>query len=115
MNGLNAELLAAAPVVIGGLVPVVRAWLKRDFTQPQVAHVTDIARGAVRAAEKLATLVPGTTGAAKLSFASDVVVTGAKRLGIKLTENEVLAFVHAALVELDNVKKAAEAKAAQAA
>lgn len=106
---LRDELLTVLPLALAIVVPVVRAWVKRDFTQPQVAHVQDIARGAVRAAEKLAEVVPGTTSTAKLAFASDVVVTGAKRLGVKLTENEVLAVIHFALDELDKVEKLAAA------
>ena len=108
---LQWSTLAAAVLAVA--VPVVRAFVLTKLTPSRMAHIADIARGAVRASEKLAEAVPGTAGGAKLDFAAGVVIDGARHLGVKLTTGEVLSFVHAALRELDQVKAlAAEGAAA---
>jgi hypothetical protein len=101
-------LAAIVAAVLAAVWPFVRAWVQAKLTPQRVAHVMDIARIAVRAAEKLgddlaAAGVTAATSASKLNYAADVVVSGAKRLGVKLTQDEVLAFVHAALREMEQV------------
>lgn len=103
------QILAIVSIVLAGAVPIIRQAILTKWTPSRLAQVSNIARGAVRAAEKLAALVPGTTGQAKLTFAVSVVEAGAKRLGVKLTDDEVLAAIHFALAEIDVVKQAASA------
>lgn len=110
---MNANDIAAMlmPLVLAGGAAVVRAACRTWLTPQRLAHVTDIASMAVEAAEKLgADLAPvlaeaGTNkSTAKLNYAAGVVAVGAKRLGVKLTSDEVLAFVHAALADMERAK-----------
>ena len=98
---MNNAVIALVGAFLVGLAPVVRALVLTKLTPERLSHITDISLGAVRAAERLAELVPGTTGQQKLDYASSVIVAGSKRLGIHLTDNEVLAFVHVALAVVD--------------
>lgn len=103
---MREQILALVVATLAALVPLVRAYVKAKLTPERLAHVTDIARMAVRAAERLAGdlgdfLEGETPGAAKLDFAVDVVITGAKRLGIHLTYEEAVALVHATLREME--------------
>lgn len=91
-------ILALFGAVIVPLLPVLRAYVLTKLTPTRLKYLDDRAKMAVTAAEKLADFVPGTTNEEKLTYASKVVVDGAKRVGIRLTEDEILAFVHAALV-----------------
>jgi hypothetical protein len=100
-------------LLIAAAWPIVRAYIKTKLTPERLAHVQDIARIAVRAAEQIgedygALLTQGqpegtTAGAAKLKFATQAVYAGAKRLGIKLTEPEIDAAIHAALREMNGL------------
>ncbi len=102
---MNPQLTAIILAVLGALAPFVRAWVLTKLTPERLAHVNDIARIAVRAAEKLGDDTSA-SGQQKLNYASEVLVTGAKRLGIRLSQDEVLAFIHAALREMQQVEGA---------
>lgn len=110
------DLLAALGAVIVACVPLVRTYIQHKVTPDQLARVSDIAGGAVRAAEEIAQHFKGTDpadwtkfatwGEAKADYAGTVVIKGAKRLGIRLTQPEVDAFVHAALRKMEQVATA---------
>lgn len=96
------EILATIIAFGTAAVPLIQVLVKTYLTPTRLAHVNDLARLAVRSADKLG-LDTGAGGAAKLSFASELLVAGAKRLGIKLTNDEVLGYVHAALLEFQKL------------
>lgn len=105
------QILAVIVPVLLAAVPFARAYVKTYLTPERVAHVADIARQAVRGAEQIATAFKGadpmrwagfeTWGEAKFDYAAGVVASGAKRLGIKLTEDEVASYVHTYLREME--------------
>lgn len=103
---MNTQLIGLVVAVLVAAVPLVRVVIQHKVTPDQMAHVQDIARVAVRGAEQLGNDLKGlveSSGAAKLSLATSVVVSGAKRLGVKLTADEATAFVTAALREMEAV------------
>jgi hypothetical protein len=124
MSDTTRVILSIVGATLVSLVPVVRAWVLTKLTPERLSQVQSIARGAVRAAEKLATdlkdaqgvgVLPAgaiSWGDAKLQYAQSVVIAGAKRLGLKLTANEVQAFIHQALAEVDTIAAAGSLKAA---
>lgn len=107
------ELLAALGAVVLACVPLVRTYIQHKVTPDQLARVSDIAGGAVRAAEQVGEKFKGedpadwtkfaTWGEAKEAFAAGVIAKGAKRLGIKLTDDEVSTFLHAALRKMEQM------------
>lgn len=123
---MNEFLAALAALIVAGL-PLVRVYIQHKVTPDQLARVSDIANGAVRAAEEIAQhfKVPvgattdeaqsyaasawtafSTWGQAKEAYATSVIVKGGKRLGIKLTDDEVTAFLHTALRKMEQVAAA---------
>lgn len=96
------QLLAALAAVLVAAVPLVRSYLQAKFTPQKLAHAGYLARIAVQAAEKLGE-DGNPTSQAKLDFASQVLSDGAKHMGLKLTNDEVLGFIHAALREMQAV------------
>lgn len=108
---MNTQLFGAIVAIIIAVAPAARSLMLAKVTPERLAHVTDIARLAVRAAEELGQLVPEGTNAAtaKLDYASSVVTAGAKRLGFRLSSDEVLAFVHTALGEMKQLAAAHDA------
>ena len=105
---MNEQIIGIAVAVLAASAPVVRAWVKTKFTSQRLAHVASYAHIAVNAAEELGKLVPAeianraeVVANAKLNSASEVVASGAKKLGLKLTQDEVLAFVHSALSDIN--------------
>lgn len=103
---IQNTVAAIFAAVLAALIPVVRAWVKSYLTPQRLAHVAYFASIAVKAAEKLGQDAPGTTSDAKLAFASEFVVAGAKRLGLTLTQDEVLGYVHGALHDMQTVAAA---------
>lgn len=117
------ELLAALGALVVACIPLVRKYIQHRITPDQLERVSDIANGAVRAAEEIAQhfkLPSGagataddyasaawtafaTWGQAKEAYASEVIAHGAKRLGVKLTPAEVSAFLHAALRKMEQM------------
>lgn len=110
------QAVALIIAVLAGAYPLVRAFVLAKLTPERIAHVIDIARVAVRATEQIAEKFKGerpedwhafeTWGEAKADYAAEVVAKGARRLGFRLTGDEVLAFVHTALDEMERVRSA---------
>lgn len=97
-------LLALIPATVAAVLAAARTFVQAHVKPAQMEHVTDIARTAVRGAEQLGNDLSAfvdSSGAAKLDLAVSVVVSGAKRLGIKLSSDEALALVNAALREMN--------------
>lgn len=100
---VNQEVLGALGALVLAVVPLVRTWVQARLNSDKIATVVyQLAPAAVKAAEQLSADVTGhpVTGAAKLNFASDLLVSLAKRVGLKLTTDEVLGFIHAALRDM---------------
>ena len=120
MDALQAQLTATLAVILVALLKAGQAWLQTKVAPEKLGHVTDLARMAVRAAEQVgadsqpppapagalptdppAPEVPeGLVGTDKYAMAADALVTGARRLGIRLKPAEVTAFIHCALKEM---------------
>lgn len=97
---INQELIGLATAVLAAALPFARAYVQSHFNTTKLLHVADLARTAVQAAEQLGTDALQPSNASKLNFASDMLVSTAKRLGVKLTTDEVLGFVHSALRDM---------------
>jgi hypothetical protein len=93
-------IAATLAVVLPALGVLLRAYVQTRWTPERLAHVQDIARGAVRAADEVyKASVSGTASTDKAAWASDVVKAGAARLGVKLSDSEAASIVHSALEE----------------
>lgn len=99
MPSINEQILGIVVAIAGILLPVLRSYVQSHFTAVKLQHVGDLAHTAVLAAEQLGNDTSASS-AAKLNFASELLVSTAKRLGLKLTTDEVLGFVHAALRDM---------------
>lgn len=99
MNLTNLDkVLGAVAALLVYITPFVKAYIQTKFTPQKLAHVTDLAGIAVRAAEQA-----GMSNGIKVAFASRYLKDAAKRLGFKLTDEEVRGFIEAAV---DALKKA---------
>lgn len=111
------DILAVLLPLLAAATPVLRTVLRNKVLPEQLGHVRDIARMAVRATEEIAIHFKGedpelwagmeTWGQAKAAYASSVIAAGAKRLGVKMTQDEVDAFLHSALREMNQLATAA--------
>lgn len=98
------------PIVVAA-VPAIRAFAQMVLTPKRLEKVHEVAQLAVRGAEQMSSWLPAVTAdpsGAKLNYATNVVLAGAKRLGVKLSSDEALAFVNAALREMESIAKAAQ-------
>lgn len=117
-----------AVVLVGALLRLAQQYVQAKVTPEKLGHITDLARMAVRAAEQVGAdskmppppvVSTGTepspttgvlpepdpvtlTGADKYQLASEALVAGAKRLGVRLKPAEVTSFIHAALKEMND-------------
>lgn len=111
---VNQEVLGALAALVVAVVPLVRAWVQARLNSDKIATVVyHLAPTAVKAAEQLALDVFGVppTGALKFNFASDLLVASAKRVGLKLSTDEVLGYIHAALRDMQQAEKPVPAAA----
>lgn len=92
--------------VLGYVLVLARKWLLTHVAPGSLGALDGLARQAVAAADQVAKAT-GIKGADKFTVASDALIAGAKRLGIRLKKEEVISFIHAALADF----KAAEAYA----
>lgn len=109
---MQVYLSILIPVLIAA-AGTARAIIQTKVTPARLEHVQDIARVAVRGAEQLGNDLKGlveSSGAAKLTLASEVVITGAKRLGIRLSPDEATTIVTAALREMEQLAAATSAR-----
>jgi hypothetical protein len=86
---LTAFVTAALPFLAFQL----NRWVKANITPKQFASVAALARTAVDAAEELGR-VGNLTGAQKFELAQDTILRSARRVGLKLTPEEVGAFIN---------------------
>lgn len=111
---LWASVSALVLGTIGVGVTYVKAYINSHFKPAQIGAVYDLARTAVAGAQQWG-VGSSITGPDKLDFAVKALVTGAKKVGIKLTDEEASSFVHAALRELKQVQAFAMANTPEAA
>lgn len=107
---LREQLVTIAVALVSVVYPYARAYVNAHIASTRLAHVRDIARIAVRGAEKLGTdLAPVAEAAGvnvstgKEQLAAEAIVSGAKRFGIKLSDSEVLVILHEALREMEQL------------
>lgn len=105
MNSDFNKVLAAVLGILVASLPLIKAWVQTKLTPQRLAHVTDLASIAVRAAEKVGEAVPGTTSAAKYAVASNYLSDAAKRLGFKLSPDELNGFIQAALRSMQGIEQ----------
>lgn len=97
---LWASISALVLGAIGIGVRYLNAYINSHFKPAQVGAVFDIARTAVNGAQQWGIDL---TGPDKLDFAMSALIAGAKKVGIKLTDEEASSFIHAALREMKQV------------
>lgn len=97
---IQAALVTLTVVVIGIATKFIQQWMNAKLKPGQFATVEGLARTAVTAAEAFKPAGVTMNNAEKLKFASDALVAGASRTGLKLKSVEVESFLHAALTDL---------------
>lgn len=107
---LAEQVLTITVAAVGLVYPYARAYVVAHITSTRLAHVRDIARIAVRGAEKLGNDLAPLAAASGLNvstgkeqLAAEAIVSGAKRFGLKLTDSEVLVILHEALREMEQL------------
>lgn len=98
---------ALAVLVVAGLgylTTLARSWVKAHTSPQNFATIASLASQAVVASEELArgTDIPNDV---KFSVAADALTASAKRLGIKLSEDEVQSFLNAAVAQVKAVDR----------
>jgi len=104
---LTTILVTFTSAVLSLATYFINGFLRTKNLPVQLGTVEAIARTAVSAADQFG-IGRDFTGAEKLIFASDALVAGAKRAGIKLKPEEVLSFIHSALADLQLAERYAE-------
>ncbi len=95
-----AEILTPlVTALVGYLMYLLQTWLKANIAPKQYAALAGLANTAVDAVEQL-DRVSKLSSEQKYDLASETLTKSAKRLGVKLSEVEVNAFVHAAVKDL---------------
>lgn len=89
---LSAALIAA--------VAIAKQYFEARITPIKLSQVGEFARVAVNAAERIGIDTPDLTGADKYDIAYDTLIELAERVGIKLSLQEAMSLIHAALNEL---------------
>ncbi len=95
----NDIITPLAVPLVGYVAYQLQVWVKAHSTPQQFSAVAGLAHVAVQAVDQLNS-VSRMTDAQRYELASESVVAGAKRLGLKLKDSEVNAFIHAAVREV---------------
>lgn len=93
MEELIATLVAP---LVATVIVVVRSWLKARLTPERLAAVNQLARVAVEAAEEIGRATDASPGD-KFTYAENFLKAAAKRVGIRLSNEEANGFIHAVL------------------
>lgn len=99
---MNEAILTLATSIVGLVAYFVRQWITANIKPRQLQTVLDVARTVVAAAEKIGEEF-GVDGKAKYDFAQQVLQSSSKKIGVKLTDGEAFAFIHAVLKEVDSL------------
>lgn len=94
---IREVILAAIVPLMASAVVAVRAWLKTTLTPQRLQAVSQLARVAVDAADEVGRAIDTVNGPEKYEYAERVLMQSAKRVGIKLTNEEANAFIHSVL------------------
>lgn len=98
MEDLIPEIITAVVVpLLGAVVMAVRSFIRTKLTPQRLSTVSQLARVAVDAAEEVGRAIDGVGPAEKFSYAEGVLKQSAKRVGVKLTNQEANAFIHSIL------------------
>lgn len=92
----TAVLAPTIPTAVGFALYLARVWLLAKVGPQRMEAIASMSIAAVTAAEECGRTAP-ITGSDKFTLAADAINAHAKRLGIKLTPDEIQTFVHSAL------------------
>lgn len=90
------ELITALAPLVALAVVALRSWIQARVTPERLAAVSQLARVAVDAAEEIGRATDVKPGD-KFEYAETFLKQAAQRVGIKLTNEEANAFIHAVL------------------
>jgi membrane protein required for beta-lactamase induction len=102
MDALKVELMALLLAVLVAGIRFVSQWMKARFKPAQLQAVAGLAQQAVRAAEQFGVDFDDIKGAEKFEFAKQAIMDGAAKVGVKLTDQELMSFIQAALADVRN-------------
>lgn len=91
------ELIALVAPLVATLVVMARRYLQARLTPDRLAAVSQLARVAVDAAEEIGNAADGVKPGDKFEYAETFLKQASKRVGVKLTNEEANAFIHAVL------------------
>lgn len=96
---MKEYILSLVTAVLGVAAVYVRTWIAANVKPKQLQTVLDITRTVVGAADKIGQDF-GVDNKAKYDFASKVLKSSAKKVGVRLSDGEAMAFIHAVLKEI---------------
>lgn len=111
---MEQYIAAVVVAVLGLLAKAANDWIKANITPQKLARVSELAHIAVVGAERFGQGLQAITGPEKYAVAEMALLKGAKRLGVKLSDEEASAYIHAALAELTGLVESVEGQAAAA-
>lgn len=91
------ELIALVAPLVATLIVVVRRWLQARITPERLAAVSQLARVAVDAADEVGRAADGVSPGEKFNYAESFLKEASQRVGVKLSNQEANAFIHAVL------------------
>lgn len=104
------ELIAVLAPLVATIIVAVHRWLQARLTPDRLAAVSQLARVAVDAAEEIGNAADGVSPGEKFAYAETFLRQSARRVGIKLTNEEANAFIHAVLAgKRDAIEDAVDA------
>jgi hypothetical protein len=104
MDPVLAPFILALLAAIGGAV---RAYLKTVLTPQRLTTLLDMARAAIAGAEELGHALD-LPSEEKYAYAENALRAMAKRLGLRLTDDELNAYIHALLHQQHETERAFE-------
>lgn len=102
---MDEYIIALLTTVVGAVGYAVRQWLKTVLTPRRLNALISMARAAIAGAEEVGNVLE-LGPAEKLAYAENALRDLSKRLGLRLTESEVNALIHAILYEEHQVEAA---------
>lgn len=103
------ELIAILAPLVATFIVAVRRWLQAQLTPQRLAAVGQLARVATDAAEEVGRVLEAKPGD-KYTYAENFLKQSARRVGIKLTDEEANAFIHSVLTgKRDTIQREVDA------
>lgn len=93
---MEETIIALLTAIIGGAFKFTHDYAKTRLTPERLATVGQLARVAVEAAEEIGRATDASPGD-KFTYAENFLTTAAKRVGVKLSNEEANGFIHSVL------------------